>query len=136
MRTLAYQRVSSDLIETEASDYLIAMSGGVMRELTTLLQMAFNEATVTRSSRLIRRHAEWAVAQVRSDYKRSLRREHYDQLRQVQQDKRIREVHRLRPEEQAADREMELLDLLHNLSILEYNGEGWWDVHPIVASLL
>jgi hypothetical protein len=31
---------------------------------------------------------------------------------------------------------MELLELLHNLSILEYDEEGWWDVHPIVASLL
>jgi hypothetical protein len=76
------------------------------------------------------------VAQVRSEYQRSLRREHYEQLRQVQQDKRIREVHRLRPEDEATRREMELLELLHNLSILEYDEEGWWDVHPIVASLL
>jgi len=136
LRDLVYRRVSPNLIEDEALEYLIAMSGGVMRELTSLLQMAFNEAAVKASPRLMRRHAEWAVAQVRSEYQRSLRREHYEQLRQVQQDKRIREVHRLRPEDEAARREMELLELLHNLSILEYDEEGWWDVHPIVASLL
>lgn len=136
LRELVYRRVTPDLIEEEALEYLITMSGGVMRELTSLLQMAFNEAAVTGSSRLTRRHAGWAVAQVRNEYQRLLRRGHYEQLRQVQQDKRIREVHRLRPEDEGTPREMELLELLHNLSILEYDEEGWWDVHPIVASLL
>ncbi len=64
------------------------------------------------------------------------RAEHYEQLRQVRADKQVREVHRATPRP-AAPPDLALLELLHNLSILEYaNKDSWWDVHPIVASLL
>lgn len=137
LQEMVHRRMASNLIEPEALDHLVTMSGGVMRELTTLMQMACNEALVKGIPRITPAAARQAVAEVRNEYQRSLRTEHYRQLQQVHEDKRVREIHRAHrpPDEERS--ELELLELLHNLSILEYsNEESWWDVHPIVASLL
>lgn len=137
MREMVERRMSLELITPEALDFLIGMSGGVMREMTTLMQLACNEARVTGKARIDLPIAQRVVAFIRNEYQRSLRVEHYQQLRLVASDKQVREIHRVqhRPGEEEA--ELALLELLHNLSVLEYcNEESWWDVHPIVASLL
>jgi len=54
-----------------------------------------------------------------------LKAEDYENLWKVYESKSLANI----PPE-AADR------LLHNLSILEYDGEIWWDVHPAVRDLL
>lgn len=100
------------------------------------MQLACNEARVTGKAWIDLPIAQRAVAFIRNEYQRSLRVEHYQQLRLVASDKQVREIHRVqhRPGEEEA--ELALLELLHNLSALEYCNEGsWWDVHPIVASL-
>lgn len=137
MREMVERRMSLELITPEALDFLIGMSGGVMREMTTLMQLACNEARVTGKGQIDLPIAQRAVAFIRNEYQRSLRVEHYQQLRLVARDKQVREIHRVqrRPGEEEA--ELALLELLHNLSILEYcNEDSWWDVHPIVAPLL
>jgi len=137
MREMVERRMDLNLITPEALDFLIGMSGGVMREMTTLMQLACNEARVTGKPQIDLPIARKAVAFIRNEYQRSLRVEHYQQLRLVARDKQVREIHRIqrRPEEEES--ELALLELLHNLSVLEYcNEDSWWDVHPIVASLL
>jgi len=137
MREMVERRMDLNLITPEALDFLIGMSGGVMREMTTLMQLACNEARVAGKPQIDLPIARKAVAFIRNEYQRSLRVEHYQQLRLVARDKQVREIHRIqrRPEEEES--ELALLELLHNLSVLEYcNEDSWWDVHPIVASLL
>ena len=137
MREMVRRRMELELISPEALDFLIEKSGGVMREMTTLMQLACNEARVAGKPQIDLPIARKAVAFIRNEYQRSLRVEHYQQLRLVARDKQVREIHRVqrRPGEEEA--ELALLELLHNLSILEYcNEDSWWDVHPIVASLL
>ncbi|MGB9724274.1 MAG: hypothetical protein ACPL7G_10315 [Chloroflexia bacterium] len=137
MREMVERRMDLGLITSEALDFLIEMSGGVMREMTTLMQLACNEARVSGKGQIDLPLAQKAVAFIRNEYRRSLRVEHYQQLRLVARDKQVREIHRVqrRPEEE--ETELALLELLHNLSVLEYcNEDSWWDVHPIVASLL
>lgn len=137
MREMVQRRMDLRLITPEALDFLIGMSGGVMREMTTLMQLACNEARVVGKHQIDLPIAQKAVAFIRNEYLRSLRVEHYQQLRLVARDKQVREIHRIqrRPEEEES--ELALLELLHNLSVLEYcNEDSWWDVHPIVATLL
>lgn len=137
MKEMVERRMAPELIAPEALDYLIGMSGGVMREMALLVQMACNEAAVRREKQITLPVAQLAVSAIRNEYQRSLRAEHYPQLRQVQADKRVREVHRAQRRPGEEEQELALLELLHNLSILEYcNEDSWWDVHPIVASLL
>lgn len=137
MREMVARRMDLGLIEPEALEYLIEMSGGVMREMTTLMQLACNEARVVGKEKIDLPTAQAAVATIRNEYRRSLRAEHYPQLRIVHQDKRVREIHRVQRRPDKDEAELALLELLHNLSILEYcNEDSWWDVHPIVQSLL
>jgi hypothetical protein len=137
MRDMVARRMDLQMIAPEALEFLIEMSGGVMREMTTLMQLACNEARVTGRDRIDLSVARTAVATIRNEYQRSLRTEHYQQLRQVHQDKQVREIHRTQRQPGEEESELALLELLHNLSILEYcNEDSWWDVHPIVQSLL
>lgn len=137
MREMVARRMDPGLIEPEALEFLIEMSGGVMREMTTLMQLACNEARVLGKGKIDLSTAQIAVATIRNEYQRSLRAEHYPQLRMVYQDKQVREIHRVQRQPDKEEAELVLLELLHNLSILEYcNKDSWWDVHPIVQSLL
>lgn len=137
MKDMVARRMDLRLIEPEALEFLIGMSGGVMREMTTLMQLACNEARVMGKAEIDLPIAESAVATIRNEYQRSLRAEHYSQLRLVHQDKRVREIHRAQRRPDEEESELALLELLHNLSILEYsNKDSWWDVHPIVQTLL
>lgn len=137
MRDMVARRMDLRLIDAEALEFLIGMSGGVMREMTTLMQLACNEARVVGKGKIDLSIAHVAVATIRNEYQRSLRAEHYPQLRMVHQDKQVREIHRAQRRPDEEESELALLELLHNLSILEYcNKDSWWDVHPIVQSLL
>ncbi|RMF33364.1 MAG: hypothetical protein D6759_07075 [Chloroflexi bacterium] len=132
MHQVVYRRMNQELIAPDALDYLVRMSGGMMRELTTLMRTSCNKARVAGKWRISLQEAKEAVDEVQRDYERILhRKEHYVLLRQVAREKRIRDVHT------EGDETNILMELLHNLSILEYrNEESWWDVHPIVARLL
>ncbi|MFN3763104.1 MAG: hypothetical protein ACK4WK_07885, partial [Anaerolineae bacterium] len=137
MKDMVARRMDLGLIDSEALEFLIGMSGGVMREMTTLMQLACNEARVAGKDKIDLSIAQIAVATIRNEYQRSLRAEHYPQLRMVHQDKQVREIHRAQRRPDEEESELALLELLHNLSILEYsNRDSWWDVHPIVQSLL
>ncbi len=137
MKDMVARRIDLGLIDSEALEFLIGMSGGVMREMTTLMQLACNEARVVGKAKIDLSIAQTAVATIRNEYQRSLRAEHYPQLRMVHQDKQVREIHRVQRQPDEEESELALLELLHNLSILEYcNQDSWWDVHPIVQSLL
>ncbi len=137
MRKMVARRMELGLITPDALEFLIEMSGGVMREMTTLMQMACNEARVRGKESIDLLIAQTAVSTIRNEYQRSLRAEHYPQLQMVHRDKRVREIHRVRQRPEEEESELALLELLHNLSILEYSNEdSWWDVHPIVKSLL
>jgi hypothetical protein len=137
MRDMVARRMDLRLIDPEALGFLIEMSGGVMREMTTLMQLACNEARVVGKESIDVSVAQTAVAIVRNEYQRSLRAEHYPQLRMVHKDKQVREIHRVYRQPGEEEAELALLELLHNLSILEYsNKDSWWDIHPIVQSLL
>lgn len=137
MRDMVARRMDLRLIAPDALESLIGMSGGVMREMTTLMQLACNEARVIGKDQIDFSTAQTAVATIRNEYQRSLRTEHYHQLSQVLRDKQVREIHRAQRRPGEEEPELALLELLHNLSILEYcNQDSWWDVHPIVKSLL
>ncbi len=73
MRQAVHCRMAAELIDDDALEHLITMSGGVLRELTTLMQIACNEARVAGAERITLPFAEQAVAAIRNEYQRSLR---------------------------------------------------------------
>ncbi len=127
MRNIVERRLDKELIATAALDYAVEMSGGVVRELVRIIQSAASRAVATRANSLQPTHIEHAVEKLRMEYSFSLTRQQYIDI--------LKEVHRTNV--LRSDDEKPLLDLLHNLFILQYpNGESWYGVNPVVHKLI
>ncbi len=112
------------LIETEALQAAIDLSGGVFRQMAFVMQPSASHA--------IERGGEWievvdverAESRIRSDFRRILTDEDYTLLQEVRRTNEMRSVDKL-------------ADLLHILAVLEYtNDENWCDIHPSLRKLL
>jgi hypothetical protein len=127
MREIVERRLDKELIASQALDDAVEMSGGVVRELVRIIQSAAARAVATNANSIQPPHVEHAVNKLRMEYNFSLTRQEYiDILKQVHETKLLRYTD-----------ERPLLDLLHNLFILQYpNMPGWYGVNPIVHELI
>jgi hypothetical protein len=120
LRDAVYRRVPKALFAEgdESVDELILASGGCWRDLLRLLQAALLKAGTVVGARDVLA----AKQQVGQAYRRLLRSE--------QDLKILAETHL---------KHIILSDeptryLLHHLCILAYNGEGWYDIHPLLEN--
>jgi hypothetical protein len=124
MQTFVYRRMKEELIESEALDFAIKMSGGVFREGARIMQIAADSAIEKERNRILIEDVESAEREIRSDFKRILKSEDYDTLNEISKSNEIRGIEKIG-------------HLLHNLSVLEYeNEENWCDIHPTLEELL
>jgi len=124
MQTFVFKRMSEELIESEALDLAIKMSGGVFREGARIMQIAADSAIERERSFILKEDVERAEREIRSDFKRILKSEDYDTLNEICKTNDIRGIEKIGA-------------LLHNLSVLEYeNDENWCDIHPTLEALL
>ncbi|WP_438030149.1 hypothetical protein [Sorangium sp. So ce233] len=106
--------------EREARDRLIAASGGAVRELLDLVSQA---AYMARSTVITRDDVERAVALRRQRMRDLINANGWlDALVKLARDKQIF------PDKACMD------VLFHRLAF-KYNGDGWYDVHPLVAEI-
>jgi GTPase SAR1 family protein len=124
MKEIVSKRVSLDLFEAEALEYIIDMSGGVVREFIRIIRDSAVRA-ITRNKDLIDKDiAVEVVNGLKNIYQAQLSDEDYQMLQEVHQTKDIK-------------RDKQLVGLLHNLSVLEYkNDRSWCDLNPIVRAIL
>jgi hypothetical protein len=124
LKEVVTRRISQSLFASGALQDVIALSGGLMRNLVRLVSdaalIALTEGVSVITSEIVWRvAAEWT-----NDYRRLLLAEHYTALRQARETKEITPNDTVRA-------------LLANLSLLEYrNTTAWGDVNPVVFSLL
>jgi len=124
MRTFVYRRMKKELIEPEALDFAIKMSGGVFREGARIMQIAADSAIENERGRILKEDVERAEREIRSDFKRILKSGDYNALNEISKSNDIRGIEKIG-------------HLLHNLSVLEYeNEENWYDIHPTLEELL
>nr|QNO52471.1 hypothetical protein BDIGKBFL_00028 [Methanosarcinales archaeon ANME-1 ERB6] len=124
MRTFVYRRMKEELIEPEALDFAIKMSGGVFREGARIMQIAADSAIENERGRILKKDVERAEREIRSDFKRILESGDYNTLDEISKSNDIRGIEKVG-------------HLLHNLSVLEYeNKENWYDIHPTLEELL
>lgn len=122
-----HRRMEAALLTEEAAVYLAEMSGGVLRELMLLTRTSILRAWREHGGHgpVERHHVRAAVEEVKNTYRRTLTWQDYPALRRLRETKDLQSL-----EPAVASR------LLHGMAILEYNGQNWWDVHPIVGLLL
>jgi DNA polymerase III delta prime subunit len=118
-------------------DRMIVQSGGVIRDLFNLIVDASMSARAESRSRISLADIEQAINNLRQDYGRNIAefndesgrritpKEMYDTLVALEKD----------PARQAENTEVTNA-LRQSLCILEYNGEGWSAVHPLVHDIL
>lgn len=124
MTAIVERRVEPYLIDVEAVDLAVRMSGGLPLTLVQLVQSAVLHAMAAGQDRVGLAQMHSAVVQLRNDYRGTLRPEDYGELRNVHRTRTFVNSERAR-------------EFLANLSLLEYNdGEPWCDVHPILLPLL
>ncbi|MDY9925053.1 P-loop NTPase fold protein [Methanosarcina sp.] len=124
MKEIVTKRVSLDLFTPEALEYIIDMSGGVIREYIRIIRDSAVRA-ITRKKTLIDKDIVVEVINgLKNSYQAQLSDEDYEVLLKIYETKDIK-------------RDEKLVGLLHNLSVLEYkNGRSWCDLNPIVRSIL
>lgn len=119
-------RLMPGLLPQEPAGQLIEMSGGLLKELIALARNAVLRARRVRGEDgpIEAEDVAYAVRQVRNTYRGSLTEEQYRELWRIHSGGRFVNGETTR-------------SLLHNLSLLEYDGgDAWWAVHPIVRPLL
>jgi hypothetical protein len=118
IRGAVYQRVPRELFvdDDELADQLIHASGGCWRDLLRLLQ----EALLNADTRIGSTEVTKAIQQVAQTYQRLLRT---NEDLQVLAQAHLR--HTILSDEKTRY-------LLHHLCLLSYNGEGWYDIHPLL----
>lgn len=126
LRHVLQCRVTPGLLSSEATDRLVDLCGGVLKELVSLTRAAVNRGRRVQGEGgpVLPDDVEYAARQVRNTYRGMLEAGHYRELWRI---------HQGRP----FTNSVVTRELLHNLSLLQYDGgDAWWGIHPIVRPLL
>jgi len=123
IKDIIYARAEKNLFEDEAITLLIKKTGGCLRDVFECISDAAFRAYIGRNSNIVEiEDIEQALLVLKSDYTRMLVVDDYKKLYDIYQTKRDIE-----------DKDTsKILDYLKSQVVLEYNGEGWFDVHPLV----
>ena len=119
------------LIDPDALELMIAKTGGSLRDLFQAIREAAEQAdyrgyrTHNPHEMITVRDAEEALKEVQSDLTRRIEGDEHRFLAEICAGKR-REI----------EDSKTLLDMLQARAVLEYNGERWFNVHPLVTDYL
>ncbi len=133
---ILHRRIDSsrDLVSPELLKQFIRMSGGSLRDLFRMLNLASQNALNVNHQHIEEQNYITSVNMMKSGYSNSIAyneengitpQEYYDLLIKCYNDKEKKPLN---------DRGM--LDLRHNMCVLGYNSENWFDVHPLVKEIL
>lgn len=127
MKQIVERRMDLGLVEPEALDYFVIKSGGAIRDLFYMLsEAALDQLSMDeRQPRITFEEARTVVTRLKSEYERNITsEEQYHKLIEIYKDP------------YPTNTDDELSKLLQTLSVIEYNGERWCGVHPVLVDFL
>ena len=127
LKEIVYKRMDRNLIDDEALDYMVVKSGGAIRDLFYMLREAafLHLSRNDGEDRISLKDAEIVSKSLKSIYERFITsREQFERLIEIYND----------PFPDNTDQT--LSELLKTLSVIEYNGERWCGVHPVLVDFL
>ena len=138
LKQIIFQRIdeNADIITSEALDYLIAYSGGVLRDLLYMLREAAIGAKVKQRARVEMRDIQDAAHSLRDEYANRLSPRLYGEV-----EVSLKEIEGVLGESSdwpkwTLNQTAAFKMLLQSLCILEYNGQRWFDLHPAVREYI
>jgi len=124
MKEFVAKRMSLDLIDEDALEHAITISGGLFREMVNIINTAADESISRDDEKIRLDDVKGAESEIRNEFRRMLRSKDYDALKKIHESCDIEDAETCS-------------ELMHNLSVLEYrNDENWYDVHPAIVPLL
>jgi hypothetical protein len=140
IRSLLEARIHPALFDHGSQDYLITASGGNLRDLFGIVLTAADRADEQGSDKIQMVHAKFAVRDLRTRYERKLGDSYYELQAGVQQpsyeEKATCLVNLYKGKAEAQVPSPALYALLRARAVLEFNGERWFGVHPLVVDIL
>ena len=125
IKCIVKKRADLALFDDQVLERMIEKTGGSIRDLFSVITNAAKRSLKRLCSAIEMEDAERALEELKSSLTRRIESKDYKFL------KDIRDGNKYRIE----DREM-LLKMMQASVVLEYNGERWHDVHPLVADFL
>lgn len=119
------KRADLDIFGEDALDLMIEKTGGSLRDLFGAIIAAATRARRRRSARIELEDAHRALEKLKTELKKTIDGKNYRFLADISRGNR----------ERIEDKEM-LLKMLQAGTVLEYNGKGWYNVHPLVNDFL
>lgn len=124
MKNVALYRMKEDLIDEDALEYAVEMSGGVLHDFVRIIRESAAKAHGNNNSKIEKDDVELVASSIRNENLRFLWGDDLEMLKMVAATHKKLDVKRFN-------------DLFFSLVILEYlNNEVWYDVHPIVKGVL
>ena len=124
IKKIIYSRAEENLFEDEAITLLVKKTGGILREVFKSINKAAFRANKRGAEKVETEDIKRALLELKSDYVRPVVTGDYDILL---------EIHQTKQEKINVDK---LLEYLQAQIVLEYNGEHWFDVHPLVLEFI
>jgi hypothetical protein len=131
-------RVSPELFEADQGMRLIVASGGNLRTLFSLTITAVERALLRPNpgGAIGEADVTYAIHQMQLEYQRSLGQSPFDKEPITYEEKAARLVRIYHRDRDADVSDPCLFSLLRARAVQEFNGEGWYGVHPLVVNLL
>jgi hypothetical protein len=138
VRAVLNSRVAEALIEPDQADRLIVASGGNLRDLFAMMSEAAGEALSRNPSatRVGEREVTKAIDAMRREYRMRLGEgpQSKDPIAWEEKSRKLVAVYRGEVGSDIPDKL--LYFLLRARAVQEFNGEGWFGVHPLVVDIL
>lgn len=132
LKDIIYSRIASSLIEPSALNDVIVKTGGILRDLLRVIQSASQIARYTGEEHISLRAVRSSLDRLRSFYSNSV----YGRGDISTEDlyTKMVEVHHARHGRVPLDERLRLL--LYTQAVIEYNGRGWYKLHPLMEEVL
>lgn len=133
LRDVVSRRINTQaLFEPDALELAIEKTGGVLRDLLRVIQTAGDVARYAGEPRISGMAMQYSLNELKSAYRNSVRgradvttEQLYEKMKAI-----AREPSGLTPVDDA------LQLLLYTQAVIEYNGKGWYGVHPLMLETL
>ncbi len=136
VKTVIEARVAPELFGSRVVNQLVVASGGNVRDLLNLATDASDEAILAGVDTVAHSHARVAIHRLRREYTRGLGSSPFDKEEIAFEDKAARLLQIYNGEPKAKIPDAVLYSLLRSRAVQEFNGKGWYGVHPLVVDVL
>ena len=135
IRNIVLRRMDESLFENlKYLSKMIALSGGCLLDLFCMIKEAASTALDFDREKICQSDYESAYRALKSDYERTIAE---NTEKKITVDQYYQALSDCAFDEQKKPKFTDIiLDLMNNLTILNYNGDNWCDTHPVVKEIL